>query len=124
MWQWRKIALGLKAAGIPVQSGTVPVERYWSWMLQQFPSGGRRVSLGWFNVLSALSFVRYNYQLYNGAALEGRFARDSIAASKMRICEMVLQACSEDPEFESEAVEHLTPLFQPFQPSAVPSNLQ
>jgi hypothetical protein len=122
MWQWRKIALGLKAAGIPVQSGTVPVERYWSWMLQAFNPHGRNLSLGLFNVLSALCFVRYNYQIYNGDTLDGRFERDSIAASKMRICEMVLQNCSDDPEFKSEAVAHLAPLFQPFRTGAADDN--
>ena len=88
-------------------------------MQQQFPSGSRCISLEWFNVLSALSFVRYNYQLFNGDALEGRFERDSISASKIRICEMVLQFCAEDPEFVSDAVEHLASLFNAFDPSAV-----
>ena len=44
-WRWRSIAIPLRVAGMSVQSGTVPVERVWSSMLQMFSDCGRTMSM-------------------------------------------------------------------------------
>ena len=60
LWLWRTVALALREAGMTVQTGTVPVERLWAQFKAAFPSASRRMSLGWWKLLAALCFMRFN----------------------------------------------------------------
>ena len=59
-WAWHQIAQALRDAGILVQSGTVPVERFWSILHRMLPTVRRCITLKWFKFLSRIAFIRYN----------------------------------------------------------------
>ena len=61
LWQWRKVALAIRKAGVPVQTGTISVERMWSAFLEVLPAAGRRFTKDWFEILAMIFFLRYNY---------------------------------------------------------------
>ena len=62
LWRWRHAALALHAAGIEVQSGTLPTERLWASLLEMLPPTSRTVSPRWFSLLSKLAFLRFNFR--------------------------------------------------------------
>lgn len=72
---WQKAAEGTLQAGIPVQSGTIPVERYWSCFLTYLPTSTHFISLKWYEVLAGLAFVKYNYQHFAGNSLASSVER-------------------------------------------------
>ena len=52
LWTWRRVAMALHEAGVPLQSGTVPVERIWSSADDMIPTKARTVTEGWFELLA------------------------------------------------------------------------
>ena len=112
MMQWRKVALATRKAGIPVHSGTVPVERLWSLLKSMLPPAARFVSVRWFKVLAALMFVRYNLSHFRSRKYNGIAERDPLIAHQIATLELLVHAVSDDGGVEG--LGHLTPLFDPF----------
>lgn len=110
-WAWRDAALALHAAGVPVHSGTVPVERFWACLKQMLPAGSRCMSLRWFNILSSLCFLRYNYMLYNKMSLPTWCDKDNVLAQRLETVIMLTQAIQ---DADDEAIAHLQPIFDAF----------
>ena len=59
LWAWKRVADAFRKAGIAVQSGTVPVERLWSSLLDMIPSSARLMSEEWWRLLADLAYLRY-----------------------------------------------------------------
>ena len=108
LWRWRSVALGLRRAGIPVQSGTVPVERLWSSLVSMFPKSARVISLSWFTLLSNVAFMRFNFRHFHRALTANWTEGDSLLSERMENLAAATRAMQEDDESLSE-------LFDPFQ---------
>ena len=70
-------------AGMPVHSGTAAVERTWSLLQQMLPDNARRLSVHWFNFLSALAFLRMTYSHFNSKSLPSWTSDDSLLAQRV-----------------------------------------
>ena len=110
LWAWRRAALGLHEAGIPMQSGTVSVERFWALLKEMLPRGSRRMSEPWFRLLSMITFVRYTCTHFAGGKLQlpTWCHRDSLLAQRV----IGFAQCAR--AMESTDSEHLRALFDPF----------
>lgn len=80
--RWRKCALALHMAGIPVQSGTIPVERHWAAFKSYFPAAQKALKLETFNLLASLAFLRFNWVHFNKPGLPKWAQSDSILAER------------------------------------------
>lgn len=111
MMMWREAAINTMSANIAVQSGTVCVERFWA-ILQRFLHPQlRQMSQSWWQVLSQLSFVKYNYQHFSSHALSRMAETDSEIESKISTCIWLARALH-DSEVAQEM--GLNDLFDPF----------
>jgi len=93
-------------ANLPLQTGTVAVERLWSSLKDMMPTAARHVSPRWFRVMSLITFLRYNYRHYNGRSLPTWCQRDSLLAQKIQNFTMLAQALEDQT--------HLKQLFEAF----------
>ena len=92
------MARALRVAGIPVHSGTVPVERLWSSLKDFFPKAARRISLPWWQLLAKLSYMRFNYRHFNHAVLPAFTDGDALLAERIEnliVLTREMQACAE-----------------------------
>ncbi|CAK0788185.1 unnamed protein product, partial [Prorocentrum cordatum] len=89
LWAWQSAAPAIRAAGVPVQSGTVPVERLWECLKGVLPRGARTVSLRWFNVLGQLAFLQFNYRHYGAGRLPPWAERDALLAQRLEAVVML-----------------------------------
>ncbi|MCP4241119.1 MAG: hypothetical protein GY772_11210, partial [bacterium] len=64
MWNWSRAAAMIREAGCTLQTGTVSVERFWATLEGWFPAAAQNVSPAWWDVLSQLIFLRYNFMHY------------------------------------------------------------
>ena len=110
MMKWRKLALATIAAGVPVQSGTVGVERLWAILVRMLPAETKKISPRWFRVLAMLMFVRYNFGHYR-TSCPGMLENDPLMAQRLETMELLVQATKEENE---ECLNHLSPLFDNF----------
>ena len=112
LWRWRRIALALHSANVPVTSGTTAVERFWAKMLAMLPPQGRRISLRWYRVLGMICFLRYNYSLVNQRAHLPWAECDPLLAQRIASMEGVARALH-GMDVDGDA-GHLQPIFDPF----------
>ena len=90
-----------------MQSGTVPVERFWSQLKSMLPPGTKKVTLRYFRVLMLLVFLPYHYVHFTEGSLPPSAERDALLGQRL---ETVAAICQALPETD----EHLQPLFDPF----------
>ena len=109
LWAWRVVAGHLIEAGVPMQSGTVPVERFWNYLKTILPAGARKMSLEWFTVLMSVVFLRYNHNHFSKGACPTWARRDSLLAHHLE----VLVGLSIDLTDATEA-QHLEHVFNAF----------
>jgi hypothetical protein len=83
LWNWDGVAAAMHKAGIPVHSGTIPVERLWASLKGMLPTQGRRISKEWFDFVSSLCFLRYNYLHFHSKALPSWTDSDSLLAQRL-----------------------------------------
>ena len=103
------VALALWDAGMPVQAGTIPVERLWASLKDMLPNAARMVSLEWFEMLSKLAFMRYNYRHFHHRLLPSWAESDSLIAERLdNICQAARAMHDE------ESATGLARLCQPF----------
>ena len=107
--QWRKVALETRSVGIPVQSGTGPVERLWSGLDQMLPREARCMSLRWFNIMSRLMYVRVNIRHFAARCHPAFAEKDPLIAQRLQTMSMLVAAVA-----EIDGASHLQPLFEPF----------
>ncbi|CAK0824524.1 unnamed protein product, partial [Prorocentrum cordatum] len=101
LWRWRPVARTFHLAGIPLQSGTVPVERLRSVSESMVPHAARAISLPWWQLLSMLSFLRNTFRHFNEHALPTWNEGDSLLAE--RVNSVVTLARALHPEHGSES---------------------
>ena len=83
LWRWRSIALSLHRAGMPVQSGTIPVERLRASLGDMLPAAARLMTPEWFQVLASLAYLRYNYRHFHHRLLPSWTESDSLLAERI-----------------------------------------
>ncbi|CAE7917875.1 unnamed protein product, partial [Symbiodinium necroappetens] len=83
LWHWRKVALQLHAAGLPIHSGTVSVERLWATAQLCFPPSARFIGEAWFQFVSQLAFLKINYSIFHRPSLPGWARTDAQLAEKV-----------------------------------------
>ncbi|CAK0823800.1 unnamed protein product, partial [Prorocentrum cordatum] len=134
LWRWREVALALHAAGIPVHSGAIPVERLWASMLDMFLSSARLMSRAWFDVLAALALLRCNYRHFHVRLLRTWAEADSLLAERVDNLSTAAHALSMWAEPEEDSADALPdkvreihaatcalrPLFKPFSEDVAP----
>eukprot|EP00435_Cladocopium_sp_Y103_P072670 s6_g41.t1 len=97
LWSWRLMSKAMRLAKLLMskamrlaklsqQSGTVSVERVWSYYLAEFPQANRGMSLDYFNVMSALLFLRFNLQHFKAQRLPGWLENDALVATQRDEC--------------------------------------
>ena len=110
LWAWPEIARDLHGAGIPVLSGTLPVEMFWGGLRSMLPAESTRVTLRWFRILADLALLRHNHRVFATGALPDWAEQDSILAHRLEaftsICDCLHQ--------EHQQNDHLQELFNPF----------
>ena len=111
LWRWRQVALSMMEAGIPMQTGTVAVERVWASLKDMLPRGARTVSPGWFHVVSMLAFLRYNFRHYTSRNLPAWAENDSLMAQRVEALAMFAKAATDEPGVD---LGHLGVMFEPF----------
>ena len=93
LMRWREAALALRAAGIHVHSGTIPVERLWSNIGKYFPKEATSISEEWWGFLSNLAYLRFNYRHFHKQGLPPWAREDALVheqvESIMKIAEAV-----------------------------------
>ena len=110
LWNSRDISIALHDAGIPVQTGTVAVERMWTYLKDMLPRGARDMSPRWFRLLSMVAFLRFNYRHFNVGSAPGWTERDSLLAQRIESL-AVFAKLLQDAE---AGREHLGMIFDPF----------
>ncbi|CAK9046735.1 unnamed protein product [Durusdinium trenchii] len=83
LWAWRQVSRALRLANISQQSGTVSVERVWSYYKAALPVGNRIMAKDYFDLLSGLLFVRYCLTHAKANRLPPWLERDSLMATKL-----------------------------------------
>ena len=111
LWAWRRVAMALHEAGVPLQSGTVPVERIWSSADDMIPTKARTVTEGWFELLADLIYLRHNYRHFKAQTMPTWCRGDSVLAERLE--ELIeLTKALRDQEC-SPAVAKLAEVFKP-----------
>ena len=83
LWAWRLVARGLRKAGIPVHTGTVPVERLWAGLTSFYPPAARRMDRVWWTLLMKVCYMRYNYRHFNHSTLPTWTEGDALLSERM-----------------------------------------
>ena len=107
---WRDVSLGIRRAGVPVQSGNVPVERLWSILESMMPPAVKNVSLRWFIVLAMFMFLRHNYAHFRATGRGGVVCGDPLMAQRLETFQELVRVVS-----ENASTDHLQALFDPFE---------
>ena len=98
LWNWRSIASHLQTASIPVQTGTVAVERLWANAGDFYPDAANNMALEWWSLLSQLTYVRFNYRHFNQSSLPNWCRGDSLLAQRLDALTSLARALSEDQD--------------------------
>ena len=101
------MARALRAAGIPVQTGTVPVERLWSALVSFIPDESRQMERAWWDLLAMVSYMRYNYRHFNHACLPTFTEGDALLAERIENLSTLTRELISCTEGDSEALRAL-----------------
>ena len=82
LMSWRYIALATHLAGLPTQSGTVPVERMWAGTQAFLPESARQISERWFQFLADVAYIRFNHRHFNHHSLPSWTYGDTLLAER------------------------------------------
>ena len=83
LFNWRKVASLLREAGVPMQSGTVPVERLWANYTDFFPEAATGLTREWWDLLNDLGYLRFNYRHFNHSDLPSFTRGDTLLAERI-----------------------------------------
>ena len=102
LWNWHAVAMEILQAGIPLQTGTLPCERFWNSLTQMLPSGARNIRLRWFKLLCQIAFLQHNYRHYNASFLPAWCRGDALLSQRIDNLAGLIRALEGD-----ETVAHL-----------------
>ena len=108
LWKWRDAALAIADAGVPLQTGTVAVERWWASLKHMMPANAACISERWFRVLLGLAYLRHNHRHFASGSLPSWCQRDPLLQQRLAYfadCARLVQ---------SEGDGHLSAIFDPF----------
>ena len=83
LFGWQRMARIMRLCKLSKQTGTVSVERVWNYYETEFPKASRCISEAYFDVMSALLFLRFNVQHFKAGRLPGWLQGDSILATRV-----------------------------------------
>ena len=113
LWRWHKIAMGIIEAGVPMQSGTIPAERFWAGLLEMLPASSHNVSLEWFEILLALCYLRDTYRHFGCRRLPSWCERDALLAGRLdEIVSTVRQVAEKADDSTSEVARLIFDAFR------------
>ena len=116
LFNWDAVARLLHQAGIPMQTGTVPVERLWANYIDFFPDAATAMSRSWWDLLNNLGYLRYNYRHYNHDELPTFTRGDALLAERIENLITLTRAMREDQD--GNASDHFNVLKRSLDPSA------
>ncbi|CAK0831430.1 unnamed protein product [Prorocentrum cordatum] len=108
LWKWRDAALAIADAGVPLQTGTVAVERWWASLKHMMPAKAACISERWFRVLIGLAYLRHNHRHFASGSLPSWCRGDPLLQQRLAYfadCARLVQ---------SEGDGHLSAIFDPF----------
>lgn len=120
LWKWRHVPHSVQDAGVPLQTGTVAVERWWSSLKQMPPNEARCVSSRWFQVLARLAFLRHNIRHFQAGSTVPWADGDPLLSQRIQFfedCARMLQQTDDknchpifekfvDPQFSTVLLQH------------------
>ena len=112
LWSWRKVALQLHEAGLPIHSGTVSVERLWATAQLCFPTSCRFIGKAWFEFLSLLAYLKINYSIFHRPSLPGWARTDAQLAEKVDTLFHVATQLVQCTEADTDVLPALAAAFQ------------
>ena len=98
LFAWRAMSRALRKAGIGQQSGTVSVERVWSYCKAEFPVGNRAMTKQYLEVMSALPFIRFTLLHVKASRLPSWLEGDGLAATKLDTLVSLARSCLDDED--------------------------
>ena len=105
LFNWMQVAALFHTTGVPMQTGTVPVERLWSNYVDFFPKAARSLGPHWWGLLNDLGFIRYNYMHFNHSDLPAFARGDVLLAERMDTMVSLARAMqAQEPEEPSEVM--------------------
>ena len=111
LWAWRRAANALQVAGIPMQTGTVPVERTWASFKDMFPRAGRTMSLEWWALLANLAFLRHNLRHFQQSTSPAWAEGDSLLAARIDTLVSLTRVLHDDDGVDGHGHSRLAELF-------------
>ena len=111
LWRWRTVARALHSAGIPVHSGTVPVERLWSQYKTAFPVAARRMTRPWFELLAMICYMRFNYLHFNHGSMPAFAEGDSLLVERIDSLVSLTRAYHSELDGDDDAARALQEAF-------------
>lgn len=102
LWNWHLAAMDILRAGVPLQTGTLPCERYWNSLTEMLPQGARSASLRWFTLLSQIACLLHNYRHYNSSFLPAWCRNDSLLSQRIDSLAALVRTLAGD-----ETIAHL-----------------
>ena len=112
LWRWRMVAMAIRAAGLPMQTGTIAVERLWASMLDTFPKSARTMRKEWWQLLADLFFMRYNYRHFNHSSLPGWCEGDALLAERIDNLVAMTRQLHQDSAVDSVEMQALVQAFR------------
>ena len=112
LWSWAEVSRDLHKAGIPVLSGTLPVEMFWAGLVSMLPPQAKKVTLRWFRILADLALLRHNSRLFACGAWPQWTEQDSLLSHQLALFTSICQMLHDD----HQQPNHLQNLFDPFDP--------
>lgn len=91
LMRWRRCALALYQGGLPVQSGTIPCERQWSYFISLFSPKQRMLGEPVFHLLSNMAFLRHIRTHYNSGIVPAWARKDHVLAQKVAELDSLLE---------------------------------
>ena len=110
LWHWRSIAISARRTLLPIHTGTVAVERFWSIFAAMIPRAVTNFTERYYEVISMLAFLRFNRAHFGTWCREGWVERDPLLMQQLPILQNALAALQHDPAEEG----HLQPLYKIF----------
>ena len=114
MLAWKKVALEVRAASVPLRTGTMSVEKIWALFYDYVPKSTTRISLRFFRILAQLVLIRFNIVHFTSGNLPGWVDGDTLLHQRLDAADAALRllmggGCNGDGDSSGASA-----LFDPF----------
>ena len=104
LFNWRQVAALFHAADVPMQTGTVPVERLWANYIDFFPKAARGLGPEWWGLLNDMGYLRYNCRHFNHSDLPPFARGDVLLAERMDNLVSIARAMQQEADTPSDVM--------------------